>query len=198
MRPDERRFEDAIEASLLDEGGYLKSVPSNFDPDLGLDTGELFAFIGATQMTEWERLLGLYGNDPDEVQRGFARRLASELDSGGTVESCAMGVVDLSVTIRLAFFKPAHNLTPDLLALYQANRVTVTRQLAFEPGSNKTLDMVLLVNGIPTATAELKTHSPIRALRRRSSSTGLTGIRGTSPSVVGHWSTLPWTRSEWL
>ncbi len=58
--------------------------------------------------------------------------------------------------MKLAFFRPAHNLTPDLLALYEANRVTVTRQLAFEPGSNKTLDMVLMVNGIPVATAELK------------------------------------------
>ena len=66
------------------------------------------------------------------------------------------GVVDLGVTIRLAYFKPAHGLTAELLALYDANRVTVTRQLPFEPESNKTLDLVLLVNGIPTATAELK------------------------------------------
>ena len=156
MRPDERRFEDAIEASLLGQGGYLKSIPSNFNPDLGLDTAELFAFIGATQIKEWERLLGLYGNDPDAAQRGFARRLASELDSRGTVDVLRHGVVDLSVTIRLAFFKPAHNLTTELLARYKDNRLTVTRQLPFEVGSNKTLDVVLLVNGIPTATAELK------------------------------------------
>ena len=66
------------------------------------------------------------------------------------------GVVDLGVTIRLAFFAPAHGLTPELQELYAANRVSVTRQLAYEPGSTKTLDIVLLVNGIPTATAELK------------------------------------------
>jgi type I restriction enzyme R subunit len=156
MRPDERQFEEAIEASLLEEGGYLKSVPTRFNADVGLDTAELFAFIGATQVKEWERLLGLYGNDPDAAQRGFAKRLAKELDSRGTVDVLRHGVVDLGVTIRLAFFKPAHNLTRELLALYEANRVTVTRQLPFEPDSNKTLDMALLVNGIPTATAELK------------------------------------------
>jgi type I restriction enzyme R subunit len=156
VRPDERRFEDAIEASLLEKGGYLRSVSSNFNPDLGLDMAKLFAFLGATQVKEWERLLALYGNDPDEAQRGFARRLAAELDSRGTVDVLRHGVVDLGVTLRLAFFKPAHNLTPELLDLYEANRVTVTRQLVFESGSNKTLDMVLLVNGIPTATAELK------------------------------------------
>lgn len=123
---------------------------------LGLDTAELFAFIGATQITEWEKLLGRYGNDPDVAQRGFARRLAAELDARGTVEVLRQGVVDLGVTIRLAFFQPAHGLTPELQELYAANRVSATRQLAYEPGSTKTLDLVLLVNGILTATAELK------------------------------------------
>ena len=51
MKADEHAFEDAIEAALL-AGGYLKSVPSHFDPALGLDTAELFAFIGATQITK--------------------------------------------------------------------------------------------------------------------------------------------------
>ena len=37
MKPDERTFEEAIEASLLEQGGYLKSLPSHFDPVLGLD-----------------------------------------------------------------------------------------------------------------------------------------------------------------
>jgi len=123
---------------------------------VGLDTAELFAFIGATQSKEWESLLGRYGNDPDIAQRGFAKRLASELDSRGTVDVLRHGVVDLGVTIRLTYFKPAHGLTPELLALYDDNRVTLTRQLPFEATSNKTIDLALLVNGIPTATAELK------------------------------------------
>ncbi len=155
MLIDERGFEDAIEAALLADG-YLRSVPSNFDAVLGLDTAELYAFIGETQVREWEKLLGCYGNDPDAAQRGFARRLAGELDHRGTVDVLRHGVVDLGVTIRLAFFEPAHGLTPALGRLYAANRVSVTRQLPYEPGSHKTLDLVLLVNGILTATAELK------------------------------------------
>jgi len=155
MKADERGFEEAIEASLL-AGGYLKSLPSNFDPVPGLDTAELYSFIGATQAREWEALLARYGNDPDAAQRGFVRRLAAELDHRGTVDVLRHGVVDLGVTIRLAFFQPAHALTPELGRLYAANRVSVTRQLPYEPGSYKTLDLALLVNGIPTATAELK------------------------------------------
>lgn len=156
MNVDERLFEDAIEASLIEQGGYLRSLPSHFDPVLGIDTSELFAFIGATQAKPWQSLLGRYGNNSDAAQRGFAKRLAAELDSRGTVDVLRHGVVDLGVTIKLAFFKPAHGLTPELLALYEANRVTVTRQLPYDSASAKTLDMVLMVNGIPTATAELK------------------------------------------
>jgi len=155
VKVDERGFEEAIEASLL-AGGWLKSVPSHLDRVLGLDTAELFAFIGATQATQWESLLARYPHDPDAAQRGFAKRLASEIDHRGTVDVLRHGVVDLGVTIRLAFFQPAHGLTPELEHLYEANRVSITRQLVYEATSTKTLDLALLVNGIPTATAELK------------------------------------------
>jgi type I restriction enzyme, R subunit len=156
MKVDERLFEDAIEQFLLERGGYLQSSPSNFDSVMGFDTSELFTFIGATQVKAWSSLLGRYGNNPEAAQRGFAKRLATEIDNRGTVDVLRHGVVDLGVTIKLAFFKPAHNLTLELLALYDANRLTVTRQLAYESASTKTLDMVLLLNGIPTATVELK------------------------------------------
>ncbi len=68
------------------------------------------------------------------------------------------GVVDLGVTIRLAFFRPAHGLTDVLVRRYGSNRLTVTRQLPYQPGSTRTLDLVLFVNGLPVATAELKHH----------------------------------------
>jgi type I restriction enzyme R subunit len=156
MTVNERQFEDGIEHSLLTEGGYLRSSPSHFDAVLGLDTAELFAFIGATQAIEWESLLSRHGNDHDAAQRGFAKRLASELDNRGTVDVLRHGVVDLGITIQLAYFKPAHGLTEALTALYAANRVTVTRQFPYDPNSHNTIDLALLVNGIPTATAELK------------------------------------------
>ena len=156
MSVDERLFEDAIEENLLHHGGYLRSLASIFDRVLGLDLHELFAFVGETQPFELQSLVERYGNDVAATRQGFAKRLATELDTRGTVDVLRHGVVDVGVTIRLAYFKPAHALTPELLVLYDANRVTVTRQLAYDLASNNTLDMALLVNGIPTATAELK------------------------------------------
>jgi type I restriction enzyme R subunit len=156
VKPDERSFEDAIEASLLAQGGYLRSPPSNFDPAFGLDTSELFTFIGATQAKEWDALLDRYGHDVTAAQRGFATRLAAEIDSRGTVDVLRHGVLDLGVSIQLAFFRPAHGLSPMLQERYEGNRVTITRQFPYDPSSAKTIDLALLVNGLPTATAELK------------------------------------------
>ena len=55
-----------------------------------------------------------------------------------------------------AYFAPAHSMNPETQKLYAANRLTITRQLLFKPTSSQSLDVVLSLNGIPVATAELK------------------------------------------
>jgi type I restriction enzyme R subunit len=157
MSTTERAFEDAIEDSLLKQGAYLKSDSEHFDRALGLDLIELYAFVEATQDMVWSNLVARgYGGDPTAARTAFAKRLASEIDERGTVDVLRHGVTDFGVTFHLAYFKPAHSLTPELEILYAANRVTVTRQFKYEVNSEKSIDIALLVNGIPTATAELK------------------------------------------
>ncbi len=165
--PSEAGFEDAICASLVDVGGYRSPVkagasadaPGDLDPALGIDTAELFAFIGATQGDEWEKVRKSH-TSPDEAQRAFVERLAKELDKRGTVDVLRHGLTYAGhekAEIRLAYFRPASGLNPELEKRYAANRLTVMRQVPYEPGSAKTLDLALFVNGIPVATAELKT-----------------------------------------
>lgn len=161
--PDEARFEAAICDWLGDNGGYvavkndlLQGPASDFDAARGLDTGELYTFLGATQAEQWREVVKRYGGDPNVAQAKFADRLATELDKRGAVDVLRHGVVDQGVTLRLAYFRPAHGLTPELVARYEANRLTATRQLRFAAGEGKTVDLALFVNGIPVATAELK------------------------------------------
>ena len=47
-------------------------------------------------------------------------------------------------------------MNPELEARYAANRLGITRQLRFSVRSEKSLDIVLSLNGIPIATVELK------------------------------------------
>lgn len=163
MNPSEEAFEEAISTLLSKNGGYvavkndkLQGDARDFDPVRGLDTLELFTFIGATQGDAWAELIKRYGGDQVGAQGKFADRLASELDKRGVIDVLRHGVVDQGVVIRLAYFRPAHGLTPELVARYAANRLTATRQLRYAPGDGKSLDLVLFVNGIPVATAELK------------------------------------------
>ena len=146
MKPNEAAFEAYVATWLVEDGGYdhLKGPgqarPPAFDPVTGIDTEDLFEFIGATQADAWERLKQLHGGLPG-AQSKFVARLAAEIDKRGTLDVLRHGVVDHGVTIRLAYFRPAHGLTPALVQLYGANRLNVTRQLAYQAGSTKTIDL---------------------------------------------------------
>jgi type I restriction enzyme, R subunit len=176
VKPDERGFEDAITGSLVDAGGYRvckrgtkPEWVGDFNPRLGLDTEELLAFIAETQPAAWKRLLEVH-DGPDGVLQQFGDRLARQLDERGAVDVLRHGVNDHGIEVRLAFFKPAHSLTPELTERYLANRLTVTRQLPYEAGATKTLDLCLFVNGIPVATAELKnplTHQTVEHAKKQ-------------------------------
>ncbi len=161
--PNEEQFESAICEWLAGAGGYTtvkndkaQGEPRDVDPVRGLDTAELYAFLGVTQADSWAEVVKRYGGDPDVAQAKFADRLASERDKRGVVDVLRHGVVDQGVMIRLAYFRPAHGLMQELVARYEANRLTATRQLRYEPGSGRAVDLALFVNGVPVATAELK------------------------------------------
>jgi len=161
VRPDEVTFEAEIVDWLRTSGGYAAAKvgthSTDFDSATGLDTVELFVFLGLTQADEWERLKQQgYGGDADEAQRRFVQRLAQQVDARGLVDVLRHGVVDHGVRIDLAYFRPAHGLTEELSARYRANRVTVTRQLRYDAASTRTVDLGLFVNGLLVATAELK------------------------------------------
>jgi len=155
VKANERAFEDAIEASLLELGGYGSGSPDSLDAALGLDPTLVFAFLRETQEKALAKLVSRHGGVGSDAESGFLKRLTAEIDGRGTLDVLRHGVVDQGVEFELAYFKPAHGLTPELLTRYEANRLTVVRQLAYGQGQN-TLDLCLFVNGIPVATAELK------------------------------------------
>ncbi|WP_200210386.1 type I restriction endonuclease subunit R [Micromonospora coerulea] len=150
----ERAFEETIEAELL-AGGWHRGLSNGYRPDLGLDTGELDTFIGATQKKEFDRLITAYG-DLTTAQREFAKRVAAEIDKRGALDVLRNGVKDRGVAIELCYFRPGHTLAVGALDEYHGNRLTVVRQLRYSARTADELDLGLFVNGIPIATAELK------------------------------------------
>ncbi|MEU9760464.1 type I restriction endonuclease [Streptomyces sp. NPDC047987] len=154
----ESAFGDAIVAAMT-ERGWREAQPEDYQADLGLDTNELFAFLGKTQINEWNELLAVYGNNVNDAQHGFARRLDKAISEDGLLNVLRNGVKDRGVRLRVAYFKP--NLVADdsVLDGYRANRLTVVRELSYatkQADWNNRLDLTLFLNGIPVATAELK------------------------------------------
>ena len=82
MKPDEKTFEEHINDSLVERGGYrivkLGNASEDFDAGRGLDLVELFAFVEATQAGEWGRLAKLHGGEGRARER-FADRLVKKI-----------------------------------------------------------------------------------------------------------------------
>lgn len=156
---DESAFGDAIVAAMA-ERGWAEARPEDYTADLGLDTNELFTFIGATQGDEWNELLNIhFAGEPGDGQREFARRLDQAIATDGLLDVLRNGVKFLGTRIRVAYFKPNLVAHDSALDGYRANRLTVVRELPYATKQSDwghRLDLTLFLNGIPVATAELK------------------------------------------
>lgn len=155
---DEQTFGSAIVAAMVARG-WREGSPVDYRAEVGLDVGELLTFVGATQAERWAELIGMYGGDADEAQRGFVQRVDRAIAEDGLVTVLRDGVKDRGVRIRLAYFRPNLVVDDAVLDNYRANRLTVVRELAYatkQADQRNRLDLTLLLNGMPVATAELK------------------------------------------
>jgi len=150
----EEAFETAIADALVHSGGYTHGDKHHFNLDLVLDPVELLAFVQDSQPKQWSALQQRHG--AAAVEKKFLDRVKHELDNWGMLHILRKGVTDLGVHVKLAYFKPAHGLAPKEVELYGKNRLTVTRQVRYSKSSADELDLVLALNGLPVATAELK------------------------------------------
>ncbi len=176
-RVSERSFEEAIECGLLQHGpdacagdttavretplpygdtlpgGYRKRLPTDYDRALCLIPRDVVDFILATQPKEWEKLKQHHGA---AVTEQFLKRLAGEIERRGALDVLRQGIKDSGCKFRLAYFRPASGLNEETRRLHAANLFAVVRQMRYSEKNDKSLDLVLFLNGIPIFTAELK------------------------------------------
>ncbi len=149
----EQTFETAIVQSLVESGGYTKGNPSDYSPELGMYKYEVLAFLQETRPENWRKLSTIHG---DDVDNRVIQRLYKEMDLRGSLDVLRNGFVDYGVRFKMAFFKPESGLNPETKKLYEQNRLKVIRQLYYSAKNKNSVDLVLLLNGIPVATLELK------------------------------------------
>lgn len=153
MITNERQFEEDIESFLLTEqGGYTKTTDT-YDPAVGLYTNTLISFVQATQPKEWTRFVNTCNSDP---VRKFCLAFNNACDTDGLIAVLRHGFKHRGITFRVCYFKPESHLNKTATALYKQNICNVVRQWHYSAENKKSVDMVLVFNGIPVFALELK------------------------------------------
>lgn len=149
-------FEAAICGYLAARGWlYAEGDAEGYDRARALFPADVLAWVQATQPKAWEALAKSHGAAAQTV---LLDRLRHQMDQRGTLDVLRHGieVVGLRQPVSLAQFRPALAMNAELQARYQANRLRVVRQVRYSSANQNALDLVLFLNGLPVATAELK------------------------------------------
>ena len=149
----EKRFEEDIEAFFLSAaGGYTKGQDS-YDANLGLYVNTFIEFIKDTQPKEWARFENQNKVDP---VRKFCLAFNTACDTEGLITVLRHGFKHRGITFHICYFKPESGLNKTAAEQYARNVFECNRQWYYSSDSKKSVDMVIVLNGIPVFAFELK------------------------------------------
>ena len=151
-------FENEICDHLADHGWlYAEADHALYDRKRALFPPDLLVWVQQSQPEAWETLTKNHGAGAGDT---LLDRVRDQLDQRGTLDVLRHGVdlLGLKKALKIAEFKPAFGLNPDILGRYQANRLRVIRQVRYSLHNENSIDLVLFLNGLPVATVELKTN----------------------------------------
>ncbi|WP_281211843.1 type I restriction endonuclease subunit R [Pseudomonas fulva] len=160
----EAQFQQDIIKALAAQS-WLVGTASGYDRRTALYTEDVLGYFKEAWPERWDKFSKANPNDPDGV---LVQKLVRELEQSGTLDVLRHGFKLPAVKVELCSFQPDHGMNPDTLKRYQCNRLRVVPEVSYSPHAgvagnsgqsyNPRLDLVLFVNGIPTATLELKSE----------------------------------------
>jgi len=155
----EKGLEELIEASLVDEAGYARGSPDDYDREFCVDRACLFRFLLDSQPEAAKQL----GVGSPAAEDKLLRRIADQVAARGIVDVLRRGVKERDVGLALYYPRPASAANPLAVARYAANIFSVTRQLRYSGDKTRlALDLVIFINGLPVATFELKNRLTVQ------------------------------------
>lgn len=147
----EAALETHIENALAKDG-YCIGNPADFDREFAIDGKLFWQFLEATQPKELAKL-----KDRPNWQRLLLERLNKKIKKDSVLAVLKKGLDIDDAHFDLLYRLPYNDLNPEVVANFQANIFSVTRQVHYsESDTFKSVDMVLFVNGLAIATLELK------------------------------------------
>ncbi|MDR2526716.1 MAG: DEAD/DEAH box helicase family protein [Rickettsiales bacterium] len=150
MNYTEKDLENYAERTLL-ENGYVKAIDFNKQDGFNLDT--LIKYIEDTQKEMWEKFKKVFGEQSKNLIKDALFR---ELQNKTFIEVLNGKISHNGYDFNLYTSKPYNNINPSESENYDKNIVEVLRQCKYNPYNESSLDIVLLLNGFPIITIELK------------------------------------------
>lgn len=146
--------------NALQAQGWLVGSSADYNPTTALYTEDLLAYFQTAWPDRWQKLCK---NNPTDPAGVLIQKTVRTLEQNGSLDVLRHGYKIPGIKIELCSFQPDHGMNPDTQARYQANRLRVVPEVSYSPHArsgdyNPRLDLVLFVNGIPTATLELKSE----------------------------------------
>ena len=133
--------------------GWIPGHFHHYDREHCVDLPQLAAFLRETQPDEAESL-SLSEDGP--TRRKFLARLQGEISKRGTIEVLRNGIKTGPLHLDLFYGTPSPG-NEKAIERFGQNRFTVTRQLRYSRNeTQRALDIVLFINGLPILTFELK------------------------------------------
>jgi type I restriction enzyme R subunit len=160
----EYKFEQEFCEALASRGWLYSKNDEGYNRELALFPEDVLGWLDDTQPGELAKVVK--ASDSESVQaksrQSLLQRLAKTLDAplahgGGALAVLRKGFSDTPAKFEMCQFKPADTLNPVTLEKYSKVRLRVMRQVHYSTKNQKSIDVVLFVNGIPVATLELKT-----------------------------------------
>ncbi len=149
-------FENEVCEHLAANGWLYSPNGEGYDRARALFSADVLEWVQTTQPQAWEALVKNHGAKAGET---LLDRLRDQLDQRGTLDVLRHGIelLGLRQPLKLAEFKPALAINPEILARYAANRLRVVQQVHYSLHHENSIDLVLFLNGLAMATVELKT-----------------------------------------
>ena len=147
----EKPFETELAEYLQAHGWLYSENSSGYDRQRALFPDDVLGWLEDTQPAEFARAVS--AGSADGILDRLVKTLDKPLESGGgTLAVLRRGFTDAPVKFRMAQFKPATGLNPTTSADYGRMRLRVMRQVFYSKDNNKSIDLVLFVNGLSVTT----------------------------------------------
>lgn len=158
----EIEFEKEIAEYLGAHGWRYSPTDAGYDRERALFPDDILGWLADTRPDHLAKVVkpgsGDIAKQEDQILDRIVKILGNPMENGGgTLNLLRSGFSYLSAKFAMCVFKPETTLNVKRNADYSAVRLRVMRQVHFSTSDRRSVDLVFFINGLPVATAELKT-----------------------------------------